>query len=136
MNTIIVGLQWGDEGNGKIVDYLTESADVVVRSQGGNNAGHTVITPKHHLALHLIPSGVMYDNVTPVIGNGCVVDPKVLLEEIDMLAKEDITCERLRISGNAHIIMPYHRDLDGAYPVRRLPGAGGDDDGGGLAGGE
>ena len=116
--TVLVGTQWGDEGKGKITDLISSDYDYVVRFQGGNNAGHTVITPKHHLALHLIPSGVMYDNVTPVIGNGCVVDPKVLLEEIDMLAKEDITCERLRISGNAHIIMPYHRDLDGASERR------------------
>ena len=116
--TVLVGTQWGDEGKGKITDLISSDYDYVVRFQGGNNAGHTVITPKHHLALHLIPSGVMYDSVTPVIGNGCVVDPKVLLEEIDMLAKEDITCERLRISGNAHIIMPYHRDLDGASERR------------------
>jgi adenylosuccinate synthase len=116
--TVLVGTQWGDEGKGKITDLLSSDYDFVARFQGGNNAGHTVITPKHHLALHLIPSGVMYENVTPVIGNGCVVDPKVLLEEMDMLAGEGITCERLRISGNAHIIMPYHRDLDGASERR------------------
>ena len=116
--TVLVGSQWGDEGTGKITDLLTNDYDYVVRFQGGNNAGHTVITPKHHLALHLIPSGVMYENVTPVIGNGCVVDPKVLLGEIDMLAQEDISCERLTISSSAHIIMPYHRDLDGASERR------------------
>lgn len=116
--TVLVGTQWGDEGKGKITDLLSSDYDFVARFQGGNNAGHTVITPKHHLALHLIPSGVMYDNVTPVIGNGCVVDPKVLLEEISMLADEGISCERLRISGSAHIIMPYHRDLDGASESR------------------
>ena len=116
--TVLVGSQWGDEGKGKITDLLSSDYDYVVRFQGGNNAGHTVITPKHHLALHLIPSGVMYDNVTPVIGNGCVVDPKVLLGEIDTLAQEDISCERLTISSNAHIIMPYHRDLDGASERR------------------
>ena len=116
--TVLVGSQWGDEGKGKITDLLSSDYDYVVRFQGGNNAGHTVITPKHHLALHLIPSGVMYDNVTPVIGNGCVVDPKVLLGESDTLAQEDISCERLTISSNAHIIMPYHRDLDGASERR------------------
>ena len=116
--TVLVGSQWGDEGKGKITDLLSSDYDYVVRFQGGNNAGHTVITPKHHLALHLIPSGIMYDNVTPVIGNGCVVDPKVLLGEIDTLAQEDISCERLTISSNAHIIMPYHRDLDGASERR------------------
>ena len=116
--TVLVGTQWGDEGKGKITDLLSSDYDFVARFQGGNNAGHTVITPKHHLALHLIPSGVMYDNVTPVIGNGCVVDPKVLLDEIAMLADEGIGCDRLRISMNAHIIMPYHRDLDGANESR------------------
>lgn len=116
--TVLVGTQWGDEGKGKITDLISSDYDYVVRFQGGNNAGHTVITPKHHLALHLIPSGVMYENVTPVIGNGCVVDPKVLLEEMDVLEAEGITCERLRISGCAHIIMPYHRDLDGASERR------------------
>ncbi len=116
--TVLVGSQWGDEGKGKITDLLSSSYDYVVRYQGGNNAGHTVITPKHHLALHLIPSGVIYENVTPVIGNGCVIDPKVLLGEIDILESEGISCERLLISGNAHIIMPYHRDLDGASERR------------------
>lgn len=116
--TVLVGTQWGDEGKGKITDLLSSGYDYVARFQGGNNAGHTVITPKHHLALHLIPSGVMYENVTPVIGNGCVVDPKVLLGEIDTLEGEGISCERLRISMSAHIIMPYHRDLDGASEAR------------------
>lgn len=116
--TVLVGSQWGDEGKGKITDLISSDFDYVVRFQGGNNAGHTVITPKHHLALHLIPSGVMYEHITPVIGNGCVIDPKVLLGEIDMLEGEGISCERLRISSNAHIIMPYHRDLDGASERR------------------
>lgn len=116
--TVLVGTQWGDEGKGKITDLISSDYDYVVRFQGGNNAGHTVITPKHHLALHLIPSGVMYENVTPVIGNGCVVDPKVLLQEMDVLENEGISCERLKISACAHIIMPYHRDLDGASERR------------------
>ena len=116
--TILVGSQWGDEGKGKITDLISSDYDYVVRCQGGNNAGHTVITSTHKLALHLIPSGVVYDHITPVIGNGCVIDPKVLLGEIDTLQGEGISCERLTISGNAHIIMPYHRDLDGASERR------------------
>ena len=116
--TILVGSQWGDEGKGKITDLISDKYDYVVRYQGGNNAGHTVITPKHKLALHLIPSGVMYPTITPVIGNGCVIDPKVLIEEMNILEGEGISCERLKISGNAHIIMPYHRDLDGASERR------------------
>ena len=116
--TILVGTQWGDEGKGKITDLISGDYDYVVRYQGGNNAGHTVITPKYKLALHLIPSGVIYEHITPVIGNGCVVDPKVLIEEMNILESEGISCERLKISGNAHIIMPYHRDLDGASERR------------------
>ena len=116
--TVLVGSQWGDEGKGKITDLISGDYDYVVRYQGGNNAGHTVITPTHKLALHLIPSGVIYEHITPVIGNGCVIDPKVLLDEMDMLEGEKISCERLTISGNAHIIMPYHKDLDGASERR------------------
>ena len=113
-STVLVGTQWGDEGKGKICDLIARDYDCVVRYQGGNNAGHTVISGDRKLALHLIPSGVMYESVVPVIGNGCVVDPKVLIEEMDMLESEGISTERLKVSGNAHIIMPYHRDLDGA----------------------
>ncbi len=113
-STVLVGTQWGDEGKGKICDLIAKDYDCVVRYQGGNNAGHTVISGDRKLALHLIPSGVMYENIVPVIGNGCVVDPKVLIEEMDMLESEGISTERLKVSGNAHIIMPYHRDLDGA----------------------
>ncbi len=116
--TILVGAQWGDEGKGKITDLLSNEFDYVVRFQGGNNAGHTVITDDHHLALHLIPSGVIYDHITPVIGNGCVVDPKVLIDEIEMLESEGIPTDNIRISGNAHLIMPYHLDLDGASERR------------------
>ena len=115
---ILVGTQWGDEGKGKITDLLAKDFDYVVRSQGGNNAGHTVIHGDKKLALHLIPSGIMYEGVTPMIGNGCVVDPRVLLEEIDTLEAEGITCDHLLISGNAHLIMPYHLDLDGASERR------------------
>ncbi|MDR1412306.1 MAG: adenylosuccinate synthase [Actinomycetes bacterium] len=115
---VLVGTQWGDEGKGKITDLLSQDFDYVVRFQGGNNAGHTVIHDGHTLKLHLIPSGVMYESVTPVIGNGCVIDPKVLLAEIDAVQSEGISCERLTISSNAHLIMPYHRDLDGASERR------------------
>lgn len=116
--TVLVGTQWGDEGKGKICDLIAKEFDCVVRYQGGNNAGHTIVTGDKKFGLHLIPSGVMYDDIVPVIGNGCVVDPKVLLEEIDMLEAEGISTANLKVSGNAHIIMPYHRDLDGASEKR------------------
>jgi adenylosuccinate synthase len=115
---VLIGAQWGDEGKGKITDLLSRDYDYVTRFQGGNNAGHTVIVGDRTLKLHLIPSGVMYDNVTPVIGNGCVLDLKVLIDEIDRVESEGISCERLIISSNAHIIMPYHRDLDAASERR------------------
>ena len=113
-STVLLGAQWGDEGKGKITDLISSDYDYVVRYQGGNNAGHTVIHGDTKLALHLIPSGVMYDHITPVIGNGCVIDPKVLVEEMKMLEDSGFPCDRLRISCDAHIIMPYHIDLDGA----------------------
>jgi adenylosuccinate synthase len=116
--TILVGTQWGDEGKGKVTDLIARDYDFVVRFQGGNNAGHTVIHGDTKLALHLIPSGIMYDAVTPVIGNGCVVDPHVLVDEMDMLESKGIATDKLRISGNAHVIMPYHLDLDGADEAR------------------
>lgn len=112
--TVLVGAQWGDEGKGKITDLLSAGYDYVVRYQGGNNAGHTVIHGDVKLALHLVPSGIMYESCIPVIGNGCVVDPKVLLDEMDMLEKAGISTARLLVSGNAHLIMPYHITLDGA----------------------
>ncbi len=110
--TVVVGAQWGDEGKGKIANLLAQEADVVVRYQGGNNAGHTIVIGDETFALSLIPSGVVYPNVTPVIGNGCVVDPLVLLEEMDMLRARGIDPSGLRLSTNAHLIMPYHRKLD------------------------
>ena len=110
--TIVVGSQWGDEGKGKITDLLSQDAHMVIRYQGGNNAGHTIVVDGERFALTLIPSGVLYPNVTPVIGNGCVIDPAVLLHEMDMLQERGIDPTRLRISGNAHLIMPYHRKLD------------------------
>ena len=110
--SVILGAQWGDEGKGKITDLLSETADMVIRYQGGNNAGHTIVVEGERFALSLIPSGVLYPQVTPVIGNGCVVDPVVLLAEMDMLRERGIDPSRLQVSGNAHLIMPYHRKLD------------------------
>jgi adenylosuccinate synthase len=112
-NIVIVGSQWGDEGKGKIVDILTEYADVVVRFQGGNNAGHTVMVEDEKIILHLLPSGILHGGKTCVIGNGVVVDPQVLLDEIAMLkAKGLFRPQDLLISKDAHLIMPYHRKLD------------------------
>ncbi len=112
---VIAGMQWGDEGKGKIVDYLTAKADLVVRHQGGNNAGHTVVVEGEETVLHLIPSGVLHEGTACVIGNGTVLDPGVLLGEIDGLLAAGVTLAgRLFISDSAHIIMPYHKLLDGA----------------------
>ncbi|MGH8924327.1 MAG: adenylosuccinate synthase [Acidimicrobiia bacterium] len=110
--TIVLGAQWGDEGKGRVTDYFAETSDYVVRYQGGNNAGHTIVVGDQRMALSLIPSGVLYSTCTPVIGSGCVIDPKVLIEEMDMLSARGIDPGRLRISTNAHLIMPYHRKLD------------------------
>jgi adenylosuccinate synthase len=109
---VIVGAQWGDEGKGKATDLLGDSVDYVVRYQGGNNAGHTVVIGEESYALHLLPSGVLSPTAIPVIGNGVVIDPAVLLEEIDGLAERGVSCERLLISANAHLIMPHHIALD------------------------
>ncbi|MFV1999390.1 MAG: adenylosuccinate synthase [Acidimicrobiia bacterium] len=109
---VILGAQWGDEGKGKITDLLSEKADVVVRYQGGNNAGHTIVIGDQKFALSLIPSGVLYPSVTPVIGNGVVVDPKWFFEEKDTLIKRGVDPSKVKISNNAHLIMPYHRKLD------------------------
>jgi adenylosuccinate synthase len=110
--SVILGAQWGDEGKGKITDLLSEKADMVVRYQGGNNAGHTIVVGTDKFALSLIPSGVLYPTVTPVIGNGCVIDPKVMLEEMETLRRRGIDPSKVLLSGNAHLIMPYHRKLD------------------------
>ncbi|WP_169949760.1 adenylosuccinate synthase [Microbispora sp. H11081] len=109
---VLVGAQWGDEGKGKATDLLGGDVDYVVRYQGGNNAGHTVVIGDQKYALHLLPTGVLSPEVVPVIGNGVVVDPGVLLSEIDGLADRGITCERLLISANAHLIMPQHKAID------------------------
>ncbi|NFD76525.1 adenylosuccinate synthase [Clostridium botulinum] len=112
---IVLGAQWGDEGKGKMTDYLAENADVVVRFQGGNNAGHTVVVGEKEYKLHLIPSGILYNDKLNVIGNGVVLDPKALFQEINYLESlgVEITPDRLIISDRAHVIMPYHRVLDG-----------------------
>jgi len=110
--TVVIGAQWGDEGKGKVANLLAQDADVIVRYQGGNNAGHTIVIGDEKFALSLVPSGVIYPSVTPVIGNGCVVDPKVLLDEMDALSARGVDPGQLRLSGNAHLIMPYHRKLD------------------------
>ena len=117
-STVLVGAQWGDEGKGKITDLIAREYDFVVRYQGGNNAGHTVIHGDKKLALHLMPSGVMYEHAVPVIGNGVVVDPGVLIKEMAMLEAEGISCKNLKISCDAHVIMPYHKDFDGADEKR------------------
>ncbi|TQS27236.1 adenylosuccinate synthase [Microbispora sp. KK1-11] len=109
---VLVGAQWGDEGKGKATDLLGGDVDYVVRYQGGNNAGHTVVIGDQKYALHLLPTGVLSPDVVPVIGNGVVVDPGVLLSEIDGLAERGISCDRLLISANAHLIMPQHKAID------------------------
>src|SRR5919108_2122161 len=113
-STVIVGAQWGDEGKGKVVDLLAERADAVIRFQGGNNAGHTIVRDGQEFKLHLIPSGVLHPNTLCVIGNGVVVDPKVLTGELDDLRRRRISVDGLRISANAHLIMPYHLLIDAA----------------------
>src|SRR5258706_1433047 len=117
-NSILVGAQWGDEGKGKIIDVLTESADVVVRYAGGNNAGHTVWVSGQKYVLHLIPSGILRKNKLCVIGNGVVIDPLGLVHEIEGLAKLGIKVGRnLVVSETAHVVFPYHRELDAQREV-------------------
>ncbi|HIK38799.1 MAG: adenylosuccinate synthase [Geminocystis sp.] len=118
-NVIIIGAQWGDEGKGKITDLLSKSADVVVRSQGGVNAGHTVVVEGQTFKLHLIPSGILYPNTECIIGSGTVIDPRELLKEIDQLHKLNVSTRNLYISQTAHVTMPYHRILDQAAEERR-----------------
>ena len=110
--TVVVGTQWGDEGKGKLTDLLAKEMDIVVRYQGGHNAGHRIVVNGESFALQLIPSGILYPSVTPVIGNGVVVDPGVLLAEMDTLEARHVDTSALKISGNAHLIMPYHQELD------------------------
>jgi adenylosuccinate synthase len=116
--TAIVGTQWGDEGKGKITDLLAQDASAIVRFQGGNNAGHTIVRDGEEFKFHLIPSGILHEDKYCVIGNGVVVDPKVLLEEIDGLRRAGISISNLRVSANAHLIMPYHILLDTAGELK------------------
>jgi adenylosuccinate synthase len=109
---VLVGAQWGDEGKGKATDLLGDRVHYVVRYQGGNNAGHTVVIGDESYALHLLPSGVLSPDVVPVIGNGVVIDPRVLFEEIDALEARGVSCDKLLVSANAHLIMPHHIALD------------------------
>jgi len=110
--TVVVGTQWGDEGKGKLTDLLAKEMELVVRYQGGHNAGHTIVVDGETFALQLVPSGILYPHITPVIGNGVVVDPTVLLAEVDVLESKGIDTSNLLVSGNAHLIMPYHHELD------------------------
>ncbi|HOQ37360.1 MAG TPA: adenylosuccinate synthase [Acetivibrio sp.] len=109
---VVIGTQWGDEGKGKYIDMLARTSDVVVRFSGGNNAGHTIVVNGEKYALHLIPSGILHEGKTCIIGNGVVVDPAVLLDEMKQLNEREISTERLFVSDRAHVIMPYHRVLD------------------------
>lgn len=122
MNTVVVGLQWGDEGKGKIIDYLCRDKDIVVRFQGGNNAGHTVVVNGKKFIFHLIPSGILRKNKICIIGNGVVIDPRVLIDEIQVLKKEGIQVSpaNLKISSLAHVIMPYHRIMDSLREKKRI----------------
>ncbi len=121
---VVVGTQWGDEGKGKIVDLLTRYADVIVRFQGGNNAGHTLVVGGETFIFHLIPSGILYEDKLCLIGNGVVLDPKVLIEELDGLKEKgmEVAPKRLKISPNTHLIMPYHRALDHAREAKKSKG--------------
>ena len=110
--TVVVGTQWGDEGKGKFTDLFARDQDLVVRYQGGHNAGHTLVVGDQEFKLQLVPSGILYPHITPVIGNGVVVDPRVLISELDMLESKGVDTSKLCISGNAHLILPYHQELD------------------------
>jgi adenylosuccinate synthase len=119
----VIGAQWGDEGKGKIVDLLSEKADAVIRFSGGDNAGHTVINPKGEFKLHIVPSGIFYPGAYCIIGNGVVINPRVLLEELDALTARDVDVSNLHISDRAHLIMPWHILLDGLEEEKRGEGA-------------
>ena len=125
-NTVCVGAQWGDEGKGKIVDVLAERADVIVRFHGGNNAGHTLVIDGVQTVLHIVPSGILREGRRCVIGNGTVVDPEVLLQELEMLAArgvlEEGDQERVSVSAHAHVILPFHKRIDKAREAARGSG--------------
>ncbi|MDP3142884.1 MAG: adenylosuccinate synthetase, partial [Candidatus Omnitrophota bacterium] len=119
--TVIIGAQWGDEGKGKLIDFLCQDADYVVRYQGGNNAGHTVVVKGNSFIFHLIPSAILHKDKVCVIGNGVVIDPLALREEIKTLKEKGISIEskNLKISLNAHVVLPYHRILDALRESKR-----------------
>lgn len=119
---VVIGAQWGDEGKGKVTDYLAEKADMVVRYQGGSNAGHTVVVDGKEFKLHLIPSGILYPGKTCVIGNGVAVDPEVLVQELEDLERRGVDVSGLRISLAAHLVLPYHRLLDALEEEKRGSG--------------
>ena len=122
--TVVLGTQWGDEGKGKAIDYLAGGYDYVARFNGGNNAGHTVVNPLGEFKIHLVPSGIFYPHIRCLMGGGMVMDPAVLLEELDTLKKARVNFERrLFISPRAHLIMPYHKLLDGLYEEAKGAGA-------------
>ena len=114
MIIVIIGAQWGDEGKGKVVDLLADRFDIVARYQGGHNAGHSVYVGDKAFVLRLLPSGIIHEGKTCVLGNGMVIDPKAFFEEVDQMAEQgiEINPERLKVSSRAHLIMPYHRALD------------------------
>ena len=118
--TIIVGSQWGDEGKGKITDYLAKDMNLVVRYQGGNNAGHTVVIGDKTFKLHLIPSGVFYPDVSCIIGSGTVIDPSVLLDEMETLRTQGIEPSNMKLSAKAHVIFPYHCMIDKAQEKKSM----------------
>ena len=111
-SVVVVGTQWGDEGKGKITDFLSQDAEVIARYQGGDNAGHTIVIDGKKFKLHLIPSGIFFPEKISVIGNGVVVNPKSLVKELEYLHAEGVSTESLRISDRAHVILPYHIKLD------------------------
>jgi len=112
LNTIVVGTQWGDEGKGRVIDFLSREADVIVRFQGGSNAGHTVVVKEEKFIFHLVPSGILRPDKVCIIGNGVVVDPAELLTEIEILQRKKISLKNLYLSGGAHIVMPYHKKIE------------------------
>jgi len=120
---VVVGTQWGDEGKGKVIDLLSDDMHMVVRFHGGNNAGHTIIYDGETLKLHLVPSGILYPHIVPVIGNGVIINPAVLLQEMDNLTRMGVEVDRLRISYNAHVILPSHEVLDGLLEEGRGAGS-------------
>src|SRR4026208_952274 len=116
----VVGAQWGDEGKGRVVDYLATDADLVIRYGGGNNPGHTVVNPHGHFKLHLIPSGIFYPTTRNLLGNGVVITPPALVDELDALVGAGFDCRNLFIADRAHLVMPHHVPID--QPGERAPG--------------